>query len=170
MSRKYCIDANIFITAWNITYPPEVFPTLWDQLRRARESIVIIKPIFDEIDPVAPSDKNLTRVDLENKYPLNFWMKDSKFIVKEISYEIDTEAINLEREYETDEYSKGAGAIDIKLIAFAKHEKHTVVTLEKYQVQNPTIKSNYKIPLICTEQNVQYIDFIKMLQELGIRI
>jgi len=38
------------------------------------------------------------------------------------------------------------------------------------QRQPPAKKSNYKIPLICTEENVDCINFISMLENLEIRI
>ena len=56
------------------------------------------------------------------------------------------------------------------LIAYAKIMDKTVVTFEGEQPQKPGKKSNYKIPLICREQNVECIDFIKMLQCLDIRV
>ena len=59
---------------------------------------------------------------------------------------------------------------DIALIAYAKNESKTVVTLEAQQPQKPGKKCNYKIPLVCDEQKVDCISFITMLERLGIEI
>ena len=58
----------------------------------------------------------------------------------------------------------------IALIAYAKYESKTVVTLEAKQLQKPEKKCNYKIPLVCDEQQVECISFITMLERLGIEI
>lgn len=46
----------------------------------------------------------------------------------------------------------------------------TVVTFEREQTQKPAKKSNYKIPLICRDQEVCCINFVKMLQNLKIKV
>ena len=170
MSGKYCVDANIFITAWHISYPPRIFSPLWDQIAQHQPDIVLIKPVFDEIAPIPYSDRKLTIVEKKVKYPLQVWMDESCFAVHEISDEVNAISLNLEREYETDNTSKGAGQIDITLIAYAKEMNKTVVTLEEKQNQKPGKKCNYKIPLICKELEVDCITFIEMLDRLNIRI
>ncbi len=170
MSGKYCVDANVFITAWYISYPPRIFPPLWDQIAQHRADIVLIKPVFDEIEPIPSSDRELAINEKKGKYPLRVWLEESRFAVPNMSDEVNAVSLDLEREYETDNTSKGAGQIDITLIAYAKEKKKTVVTLEEEQPQKPGKKYNYKIPLICQEQGVDCIDFITMLDQLNIRI
>lgn len=97
-------------------------------------------------------------------------MEETRFAVPDISDEVNAVSLDLEREYETDNDSKGAGQIDITLIAYAKLTGKTVVTLEAEQNQKPGKKFNYKIPLICKEQGVDCITFIDMLDQLDIRI
>ena len=63
---------------------------------------------------------------------------------------------------------KGANEADISLIAFALLKDQTVVTLEAQQNQKPNKRSNYKIPLICQEENVECIDFVELLARLKI--
>lgn len=58
---------------------------------------------------------------------------------------------------------------DITLIAYAMVTGKTVVTFEGEQPQKPGKKCNYKIPLICHEQSVECINFVAMLDRLGIR-
>ncbi len=76
----------------------------------------------------------------------------------------------LEKEYKITTASRGAGQNNITLIAYAKITNNTVVTLEGKQSEKPKKKSNYKIPLICKEQDVKCIKFIDMLEKLKIRL
>lgn len=169
MSGKYCVDANIFITAWYESYPPRIFSPIWNQIAQHRDDIVLIKPVFNEIEPIPLSGRDLSIQNKREKYP-RVWLEETRFAVPNISDEVNAVTLDLEREYETDNTSKGAGQIDITLIAYAKLKEKTIVTLEKKQNQKPDKKYKYKIPLICHEQGVQCIDFIEMLDELDIRI
>ena len=69
MSGKYCVDANVFITAWYISYPPRIFSPLWDQIAQHRTDIVLIKSVFDEIEPILSSDRKLA-IDKKKKNTL----------------------------------------------------------------------------------------------------
>ena len=170
MNGQYCLDANIFITAWNSSYPMTVFPSLWEQLAQCRNNLVLIEPVFDEIDPISSADKKLPKNKKREKYPLRVWMIDNHFDAKLITDEINAVSLDLEKEYETNNNPKGANQNDITLIAHAKVKEKIVVTYEENQTQKPAKKSNYKIPLICQEQDVECIDFIKMLQRLNIKV
>ena len=87
-----------------------------------------------------------------------------------ITQEVEILALKLEGKYEVDEKSKGANPADIKLIAFAALEDHTVVTLETDQKDVPAKKSKYKIPLICKREKVRCIKFIEMLDYSNIQV
>ena len=51
---SYCVDANIFLTAWHVTYPKTIFPTLYREMEeKMPDHIILIKPVFDEIEPVS---------------------------------------------------------------------------------------------------------------------
>ena len=170
MSGQYCVDANILITAWYRSYPHSVFPSLWKQLAQHRNDIVLIKPIFDEIEPVSSADQKLPWDKKRKKYPLRVWMGDNQFDATPVNDEINALSLDLEKIYETSNESRGAGQNDITLIAYANIMDKTVVTFESMQTQKPGKKCNYKTPLICHEQGVGCINFIKMIDLLGIRI
>ena len=173
-------------TAWHRDYPINVFPTLYHKLKsNLLSQIIIIKPIFDEIDPISGGDKKLDvldkpepnedekkqQSDLSKKYPLRIWLKkEMKIKETKIDGEAEERALELAREYQTDDQSKGASPQDMKLIAFASLGNHTVVTLESEQNPPPAKKSNYKIPLICQEKGVKCIKFIDMLEACNIQI
>ena len=101
---------------------------------------------------------------------MRVWLAEKEFNVTEINDDINRLSLALEGKYEITPESKGAGQNDITLIAYAKIMKKTVVTFEGDQCQKPKKKSNYKIPLICREENVACINFIKMLELLNVRI
>ena len=183
---NYCIDANVFITAWHRDYPKHIFPKLYRELKsKLSDQMIIIKPIFDEIEPFTGGDTKLNLFDEETpnehekkeqqalleSHPVRIWLKrEMKIKETPITKEVQTSALELGGKYEVDEDSKGASPTDIKLIAFARLEGHTVVTLEAYQKNIPDKKSNYKIPLICKREDVQCINFIEMLGHSKIQV
>ncbi len=98
------------------------------------------------------------------------WLQDNGFPVVDVNEEIERLSLKLERDYEISDEGKGAGRVDITLIAYAIVNGKTVVTLESIQNQKPNKKTNYKIPLICSEEDVECINFIQMLDQLEISI
>lgn len=169
----YCLDANVLITAWNKSYPQNVFPTLYTEMeRQLHDKIILIKPIFDEIDPIRSQDKKKSTESLQQDYPLRFWLEHNlKPKVPSVDGNVEKEALSLINEYQLrDNASKGADSTDAKLIAYASVHKHTVVTLESDQTQPPKEPHNYKIPLICKENNVACIDFVKLLENCKIKV
>ncbi len=166
---SYCVDANVFITAWHETYPPDVMSALYTEMENKLSSkIILIKPIFDEIEPIL---NKKSREQLENDHPVRLWLTE-KLNIKEtpIDNGVNQRALELMNKYETDEGPRGANSEDIKLIAFASLNTHKVVTLESEQEEMPKKKSNYKIPLICQQENVRCINFIGLLRECNISI
>ena len=170
MKGRYCLDANVFMAAWYKSYPQHIFSSLWEQLAECRRNIVLIKPIYDEIEPISSADRKLPIEKKQGKYPLRVWLEEHKFGATDINDETNALSLVLEREYEVKIESKGASQNDITLIAYAKIMDKTVVTFEGEQPQRPAKKYKYKIPLICREQGVPCIDFIGMLQDFNIII
>ena len=194
---SYCLDANILISIWNTDYPRDVFPTLYQEMENnLQNEIILIQPIFDEIEPYLPEDEDKLAVldkttlstkekniqsELLGKYPARIWLERKMHISKTLtSAEVESLAVELIEKYEKyetyetweteDEPTKGADHNDLKLIAFASLGRHTVVTYEAKQQQPPEKKSNYKIPLICKEENVKCIRFVEMLRQCNIVI
>ena len=173
MSGQFCVDANIFISTWDVHYPPRisVFTPLWDKLALCRDEIVLIKPVFDEIDPISMAEySKLLKEEKQNKYPHRKWILENEFDIVNIDDTTRNLSLELEREYEISDVAKGANQTDITLIAHAKIMGQTVVTLEAVQPQKPSEKCNYKIPLICKEQGVNCINFIEMLDRLNVQL
>lgn len=155
MSGRYCLDANVFITCWNETYPINIFPSLWEQIAQHQSDIILIKPIYDQI--------------IVKEDPLTKWLKENRFFSTSIDDETESLSLEWEGKYQIREESKGVDEEDIKLIAYAKRESKIVVTLEKKQDKDPSRKKyNYKIPLVCSEEKVPCINFVEMIDDLGI--
>ena len=166
---SYCLDADVFITAWNVTYPKSVFPTLYQEMQgKLPSEIILIKPIFDEIEPVSGKIDSQT---LKKQHPVRTWLKNDLSINETlIDDSVEQKALELMNKYETEEHSKGASEADIKLISYALLYSHTVVTLEAEQNQKPLKKSKYKIPLICLEEAVECINFVELLKRCKITV
>ena len=167
---KYCIDANVLITAWNVHYPQENFPTLWDNLVLLKDELCIIEPIYNEIEPINSEDKKLSESDKKEKFPIKMWLIDNELKSAPIEDIIDIKSLEMEEEYKITEDPRGAGQIDITLISYAKHYNKTVVTYEGVQLQEPPHTSRFKIPLICKKEFVDCISFVEMIQKLNIII
>lgn len=167
---NYCVDANIFITAWYVNYPIKIFPSLWEEIANKKNEIILIKPIFDEIEPISSSDNKLNIDKKRTKYPVRMWLIENGFTETLMDDEINKTSLKLEKEYEINDFSKGVGSKDILLISYAKEKNKIVVTLEGIQAQEPKEKYNYKIPLVCKEQKVKCINFVEMIDGLGIKI
>ncbi len=162
VSGRYCTDANIFIECWNRIYPLAVFPSLWEKIARHQNDIILIKPIYDQI---VPKDRRNREKD-----PLSIWLGKNHFIKTSIDNETKKLSLQLEAKYQITDQSKGVDQEDLTLIAYAKIENKTVVTLEGKQDQKPREKRNYKIPLVCSEEGIPCVNFIETIKDFGIVI
>lgn len=168
---NFCMDANTFIEAWHRTYKHKVFPALYRQMKKKLpDNIIIIKSIYDEIEPVsgAISDQKL-----RDEHPVRFWLQKTLSIPETpLNEKVRSKSLALMNKYETapGETSKGASKQDIDLISYASIHDKTVVTQEAEQKQKPGKKSNYKIPLICKIEKVRCINFITLLEKLKIKV
>ncbi len=156
MANGHCLDASALIQAWASVYPPAVFPALWQQLKRPKDKLTIIKPILDEIKP--------------GHGGLREWPDSNGFSATSIAHDTESESLRLRTDYEIASTTKGVNKNDIMLIAHANIQNKTVVTPENYQTTRPSNKCNYKIPLVCETEGVTCIRFIEMLEKLGVKI
>lgn len=165
---KYCIDANVFITAWYTTYPPRMFPTLYRKMEPVmRDRAIIIKPVFDEIENFSTSEGRIP----EEEKPVRTWLTDKVGVeATAIDAQVARLSLELQGKYKVGPTTRGAGRQDITLIAYASLNEHTVVSLESEQAQKPKKLSNYKIPLICEEEGVECITFVDFLDECEIQV
>ena len=162
---KYIIDTNILITAWKITYPIDVFPSFWEQLENKFISgdIVICESVYEELKRI---DDDLW------KWFHNTIKTNSIPVEKSNETEIiDAYSCVINKANENNRYYSSAliefgNNADGWIIAHALANGYTLVTEEK---PNTDRKKSVKIPDICLLVSVEYINTVKMLQQLGFK-
>ena len=110
----YCLDANVLITAVEVHYPPENFPSFYEQLAaELSKKALFIQEIFDEIEDT----KNIN-----NSNDLKTWIQDSGFRISPLNNDVIELSRSLGKKYDIklDHISRGVSSKDIALIAFAK--------------------------------------------------
>jgi len=167
---SFCVDANVFITSWNDTYPRDIFDSLWKQLTECKQQLCIIQPIWNEIDPIPQHHKKRSIEELRREYPLKCYLQENEFKFTLVDREVQNSALELQKEYETREGGNGANKNDIILITYTKACTLTVVTLEREQPSPPQNLYDYKIPLICQKEGVACVNPVEMFRQLGIKI
>lgn len=163
MRDKYIFDANVFITAHRQLYPFDIAPGFWEQLvEKASEKIIIIEQVQREI--------------LRNEDLLTTWYNSqcSKFTVlrapsQEVieAYRKIINCINVNEKYKPSAKEEFASVADSWLCAYALAQGGTIVTLEVYQAG---IKNKIKIPNVCEEFEIKYINLLQFMREIGIRL
>jgi hypothetical protein len=150
---SYCIDTSALIDAWRVIYPPDLFPTLWDNDLTDLISEGLLVAPQEVLDELKQRDDELFE-----------WAKDQNH--KEMFKDLDEEQVNLVRQIE----SKFPGLIDIKkstadadpfIIALAKSRGLTVITSEKSRPRKPNI------PDVCKAYDVKCVTLQEFFREQG---
>ncbi len=153
----YSFDASSMIHAWD-NYPPENkhFDSLWSWFSSnvQNKEFVISKKAFEEVSHKIPEcGEWLKNNDIEilNLTPT------SLLIAKNIKESLDIVE---------EQYTKGVGENDLFIIAIAQETESTLVSEEGRQSPLPALKSNYKIPAVCSleEVGVDCCNFLKLLK------
>ncbi|MBN2326323.1 MAG: DUF4411 family protein [Candidatus Omnitrophica bacterium] len=156
MHKKYCIDANIFIQPKNTYYAFDIAPGYWNFLdKKFQEGVIYsIDLVYKEI--MAGKDELKGWIQKRNKK--EYFVKPDKEVIKHFK-DITIWAINYPK-HEADQFLKRA---DPLLVAQAKADNSTVVTLEKFVGAR---SQKIKIPNLCREFNVECVDLFTMLRKL----
>lgn len=158
IDKKYCLDANVLIQAWQKYYSPKICPSYWDTLNSLGAKNIIFMPeiVYDEI---VRTDDDLSK-----------WLKTSKIPIKKIDEQVTK---CLKEIYSTDpnhkylvDNTKARSLADPWVIAHALRENAIVVTKEEKVTAFNTTK--IKIPNVCEKMNVSWINDFQMIEELGI--
>lgn len=163
MESKYIMDANVFITAHRQRYPFDVAPSFWEQLvGKAADKILIIEEVQGEI--------------LKGKDLLADWYssQSSNFTVLRIpdqevigAYRKIINSVNDNERYTQSAKDEFASIADSWLCVYALAYGSTIVTLETYQAG---VKNRVKIPNVCKEFDIRYIDLLQFMREIDIRL
>jgi len=153
----YSFDASSMIHAWD-NYPieNEHFKALWEWFASEvqKNHFIFSKIAFDEIEHKIPE--------------CGQWLKDNQVKIDPLSPSslLQAQAIKILLEIEEENYTKGVGENDLFIISIAKTSNSILVTEESKQNKLPSKKSNYKIPAVCSlqEVNVTCKSFIDLLK------
>jgi hypothetical protein len=158
-ANKYILDANIFIQAKNDYYRFTVCPGFWAALIACHKNgrVCSIDRIYDEL--VAEGD----RVgQWAQDAPKNFFKKTQDKAVADAYQDMVGWAYS-ESQFLPAAKSEFASVADGWLIAYAKVNGLVLVTHETYE---PNARNRVKIPNVCVEFDVGYVDTFDMLEDL----
>ncbi|MBI9038509.1 MAG: DUF4411 family protein [Bacteroidales bacterium] len=157
--KLYCLDANVLIEAWQKYYSPKVCPSYWDILNYfgVQNKIFMPELVYEEI---VRTDDDLSK-----------WLKNSGITIRKIDEQVtkclqDIYSTNPIHKFLVDN-TKARSLADPWVIAHAINEKAIVVTKEeKVTALN---SKRIKIPNVCENMNVSWINDFQLSIELGIR-
>jgi len=161
MSTKaeiYCLDANVLIQAWQKYYSPKFCPDYWKILNDLgiQKKIFISEMVYKEI---IRTDDDLSK-----------WLKKSDFPIRKIDEPVTKclQSIYSKNPLHKNlvDNTKARSLADPWIIAHAINEKATVVTKEE---KVTALNSNkIKIPNVCENMAVRWINDFEFIVELGI--
>jgi len=155
----YCLDANVLIEAWQKYYSPKFCTDYWNILnvQGIQGRIFIPEIVYEEI----------TRTEDD----LSKWLKESKIPIRKIDEQVTQclQAIYSKNPLHKNlvDNTKARSLADPWVIAHAINEKATVVTKEE---KVTALNSNkIKIPNVCDNMGVRWINDFKLIEELNIQ-
>ncbi len=156
--NKYCLDTNFFIEGWNKYYSPDFCRNYWEIVAELGSLGIVFIPekVKSEIDKV--DDK------------LKEWLKNKKFLVRGIDENVQK---CIKEIYAKDpshlrlvDNTRNRSIADPWVIAHALSENAIVVTKEE-KVTNPA-SNRIKIPNVCDNMGIRWIDDFSFIRELQI--
>jgi hypothetical protein len=168
-SPIYLIDSNVFIQAHRAKYPFDVMPSFWNKMKDlAHQGLIksIDKVKVELIDNGRDGDE--LKEWCKNDLPASFFINSQTSLVAYT--EIIAWATSGVRPYNAAAIRKflATNYADPWLVAMAKQDSNTVVVTE--EVGNPDIKKDVRIPDVCNEFNLPFINTIELLRRLSITI
>lgn len=164
----YLVDSNFFIQAHRAFYPIDVMVSFWLKINQIANSgkIISIDKVKNEIFAGSSHEDTLKKW-CKTNLPDNFFM-DSRLVI-EAYIEIVNWANSMNHQFKQKAIQDFlmAELADSWLVAYAKTFNCIIVTYEKSE---PNRKSKIKIPEVCKQFGVKYINTIDMLRELNEQI
>jgi hypothetical protein len=159
IDKKYCLDANVLIQAWQKYYSPKVCPSYWEILDYfgIQDIIFIPEAVYDEI---VRTDDDLSK-----------WLKSSSIPVRKINEQVtkclrDIYLADPSHKFLVDN-TKARSLADPWVIAHAISESAIVVTKEEKVTALNSKK--IKIPNVCDSMKVPWINDFQLINELGLK-
>ncbi len=158
--KKYCLDSNVFIQAKNGPYGFDIVPAFWDWIDAnvQQGNLITSSEVYKEI--------------VEGADELADWFKERRKSKLFIAHTIEVQEIYQDiidyvtSNYEFAYYQLFLEKADPWVIALAKYDEAIVVTLEVLVAPN---SKQVKIPNICRQFGLKFINTYQMLRELNAR-
>lgn len=172
-NQFYLVDANIFLTPVKHQYYKfKIAPGYWKQFNSRA-----IQGYIKTIDHV--SKELSTREKEEDKDDIQQWFEDDfkGEIINTYQLEIVHEFTELNQfiydssKYNEKAYEEWFGRADVAdpwLIATAKVFDYCIVTFETPKIYSGSPFSEIKIPNVCDDLHIRYVDLFTMMEELKI--
>ncbi len=158
IEKKYCLDANVLIQAWQKYYSPNICPSYWEMLNMLgkNDKIFIPELVYEEI---IRTDDELSKWLKKSKIPIRLIDEQVAKCLKEIYLFNPIHRLLVDNK-------KLRSMADPWVIAHAINENAIVVTKEeKITAQNA---NTVKIPNVCENMKVPCINDFQFIFELGI--
>ncbi|WLD13059.1 DUF4411 family protein [Planctellipticum variicoloris] len=165
--KQYVLDANVFIQAHRRHYAFDICPGFWDLLVRqhSARTVCSIDKVRDEI--AAGQDGDELKKWVKDKQPLDGFFKGTADAAVLAAFRKMMNWVQAHPSFTQDAKSEFAGAADGWLVAYAAANGLAVVTHEELA---PQIKKQVRIPNLCVQFGVEYLDTFKMLRELEAKL
>jgi hypothetical protein len=156
----FCLDANVLIQAWQKYYSPTICPNYWDVLNELGKGgrIFIPEEIRNEITS--------TEDDLSD------WLKKSSIEVRKTDGDVAKCWSRVLAAHDHHQYlvaeAKGRSLGDPWVISHALASGATVVTKEEF-VKNYSKPTKIKIPNVCDNMGILWMNDFRFIEALGIR-
>ncbi len=161
--KRFLLDTNVFIEAKRFYYAFDICPGFWASLENHHEHDQIIS--IDRVKGELKDGKDDLCDWAEDTAPPFFFVSTDEEAIVTCYQKVQTYVNGVDR-YTRDAKAEFADGADAWLIAYAKVNSMVLVTREQ---PAPESKKKVKIPDVCSEFGVPYVDTFQMLRELGIR-
>ena len=143
----YCFDTSVFINAWQRHYPPDVFPTIWNNIGKLIANCHILAPEEVRVELGRKDDEVLQ------------WALKRSYMFIPIDGPIQLAVTNILRRYpRLIDIRKGRSGADPFVVALAQIRDLTVVT---YEDKSGNMKKP-KIPDVCEALNIKQLKFVDL--------
>jgi hypothetical protein len=159
-SKRFVLDANVFIQAHRMHYAFDICPGFWTALVRQNGfgNVCSIDRVRGEL-----VDEDDRLAEWVERTPKTFFKGTADQRVIQAFGDM-VNWVQSEGQFTTEAKAAFAGGVDGWLVAFAKTNGLIVVTHEEYA---PQAKRIVKIPNVCVEFGVAYCDTFDMIRVVG---
>jgi len=148
---KYSVDTSAILDAWQRHYPPDNFPTLWDNLERLINDGVLVS-------------SQMVLIELKKKDDDAFaWFKQRDHFFVPVDTEIQECVTNILVDHKKliDQRKNRSGA-DPFVIALAQIQGCKVLTGEKPSI---SLQKRPHIPDVCEALNIEWLNILNLIKE-----